>query len=294
MGPELGKEIFGCNHQKLSAKMKFTPLGSGSGGNATWFESRGAALLVDAGFSLKKLLSLMTQARVDSEKLKGILLTHEHADHAQGVFYLARQFDIPIFTSRGTAKALEKNGSFQKLEYIKAGDLLNLFGLKISVHPLPHDAAEPLCFSLSDGRHQVAVLTDLGEISAKTGKIFADCDALVLEANYDEKLLASGPYPKYLKSRIKSNLGHLSNQQTGFALQRFLSDRCRFVLLAHLSKNNNSPEKALKIVKNCLKSSSAKNLGLGVSDRDKPYGLMDLSICNRSSGVSFGYPKKIS
>ncbi|MDR2455592.1 MAG: MBL fold metallo-hydrolase [Deltaproteobacteria bacterium] len=227
--------------------MRFCLLSSGSKGNCVFVESQGQAVLVDAGLSYLELSRRAAKAGVELSRAKAILVTHEHSDHVRGVGVAARKLKIPVMATEGTAGAAGAHfANLPGLELFKSGSELDFGFLKAGVFSGSHDAADPvvLSFSGSDGA-RLGLATDLGVMTHLVREAFKDLDALILEFNHDPKMLIDGPYPLWLKQRVRGRRGHLSNEQAAEALGHLLSPRLKTVALAHLSEVNNTPELAL-------------------------------------------------
>jgi phosphoribosyl 1,2-cyclic phosphodiesterase len=228
--------------------LRFASLGSGSLGNALVVEVARTRLMLDCGFSLRETESRLARIGLEPSDLSGIIVTHEHADHGEGVFPLARRFGIPVWLTHGTLAALretlagaDEECSFNLIDSqrgFSVGDLL------VQPFTVPHDAREPVQYVLSDGANRLGVLTDTGCSTAHIRSNLSGCDALVLECNYDSGMLTCGPYPAALKARIASHLGHLDNRTSGEILAALDRSRLRHVIAAHLSETNNTPELA--------------------------------------------------
>jgi phosphoribosyl 1,2-cyclic phosphodiesterase len=225
--------------------LRFCALGSGSQGNAYVVEaSDGAAtvrVLVDDGFSPRELERRLARAGIDIGSLAAILVTHEHSDHAGGVAAFARRRRLDVYATEGTAAA----AGFEEvlgLRLLCAGSELSIGPLQVLAVGVPHDAREPVQFALSDGRRRLAILTDLGHPAPAVLRMLSGLDALVLEFNHDLQMLRQGPYPAWLKARIESDVGHLSNAQSMRLLEALDRTRLTRVVAAHLSRTNNRPE----------------------------------------------------
>lgn len=229
--------------------MRFCSLGSGSGGNATLIEaSQGITrtqLLVDCGFSLRELGKRLARAGSAPEDLNAIFITHEHGDHAGCALLLARKHRLPIYTSRGTWRAIgAPDFDPALLHFARDGERLTLGDIELRPFAVPHDANEPLQLSCGDGLRRLGLITDIGSPTAAVAIALQGCDALLLECNHDEALLRASSYPAGLKQRILGSHGHLSNTSAAELLAQCLHPRLRTVLAAHLSARNNSPELA--------------------------------------------------
>ncbi len=220
--------------------MRFACLGSGSRGNA-WVVAHGATvLLVDCGFSLADTNRRLARLGLAPDDLAGVLLTHEHADHAGGVGPLARRHAIPVWMTHGTRQAL-RDADLPDLRLFDTGTRFAVGDLEVAPFAVPHDARDPSQFVLGDGRRRLGLVTDLGCVTAHVERSLAGCDALVLEANHDRELLAGGRYPPALKRRIAGRHGHLCNEDAAALLARLDTARLQHLVAAHLSEANNDP-----------------------------------------------------
>lgn len=220
---------------------------SGSSGNAFLAQTPDGLLLVDAGLSVKQLRGLCADRGVDPALLRGIVVTHDHNDHGRGAGVVHRAFGCPMAMSAGTwSRLAPRAGKVAAPLLVRDGAVLDVAGLRVHFHSTPHDGREPLCVVLERGGRRVGLLTDLGHPFAGLGALLAELDAVFLESNYSEAMLAANPgYPESLKQRIRGRGGHLENRETGELLRRHAGPRLRWVVLSHLSKENNSPERAL-------------------------------------------------
>lgn len=227
--------------------MRFCSLGSGSGGNASLIEaSQGITstqLLVDCGFSLRELTRRLERAGSSPADLDAIFITHEHGDHVGCALNLAQRFRIPLWTSRGTWRAIAQSADFDPalLHWIKDGESAGLGDIQIQAFAVPHDANEPLHLRCSDGANSLGLITDLGHACASVALALQGCQALLLECNHDEALLRASSYPAGLKRRILGSHGHLSNDSAAALLAQCLHPGLKHVVAAHLSESNNSP-----------------------------------------------------
>jgi len=223
--------------------LRFCSLGSGSTGNATLIEARGALrttrLLVDCGLTLRELTRRLAERGVAPAQVDAVFITHEHSDHVGCAGALARRHGLRIVTSAGTWAAAGGRGA--PAVVARDGEPIVIGDIELRPFAVPHDAAEPLQLTLSDGAQRLGIVTDLGHVSAAVWSRLAGCAALLLECNHDSQLLADGPYPLFLKRRIGGGRGHLAN-----AVSARLLDECRHaglkhVVAAHLSQTNNRP-----------------------------------------------------
>ena len=223
--------------------MQVASLGSGSKGNATLVRSGDQLCLVDCGFTLRDTCQRLAALGVAPEQLDAVLITHEHGDHSRGVPALAARFGIPVFASHGTCRGVpDRLGLIRcRIEEVRPGRPFRIGNLQIEPVPVPHDAREPCQYVFDNGRRRLGVLTDLGSVTGQVLESYHECDALVLEANHDVDMLASGPYPPSLKRRVGGHLGHLNNGQSASLLASINHERLQHLVMSHLSEQNNTP-----------------------------------------------------
>ena len=230
---------------------KICPLFSSSGGNSFYISCSGSAVLVDAGMNAKQLETALERIGADVSKIKAVLVTHEHGDHINGLRVFASRYSLPVYASEGTLEALEKKIDCSKLDLRAVSfDGFEAGGFSVMPFHTPHDSRESNGYRLflPDGR-SVAVATDMGYVSDVVRNALLGCDAILLESNHDVMMLQNGPYDYFLKRRILSREGHLSNDSCAtFAKELFESGTTRFIL-GHLSKENNEPSLAYQTTK---------------------------------------------
>lgn len=219
--------------------MQFASLGSGSKGNCTLIETDGTTILVDCGFSMRETERRLQRLTREIEHVRAILVTHEHGDHVRGVASLAKKYDIPIWSSRGTAKAA-KLEDLAQWNCIDIHQQFEIDAIQIQPVPVPHDAKEPCQFVFSDGDWRLGVLTDTGSITPYIEEQYSACDAFILEANHDEEMLAKGSYPNSLKQRVGGNYGHLNNSQAKDLLTAIDITKLQYLVASHISDKNNT------------------------------------------------------
>jgi len=222
-------------------------LGSGSSGNALLVESDGATVLVDCGVGARALTAGLAAAGRSLRELDAVLVSHEHTDHVRSLPNLVRAA-VPIATTHGTARAAQVPPHLW--EEVRSGSPLRIGDVTVTPIGVSHDAAEPCGFHLRGATAAVTVVTDLGCPNDAIAEFVAASDLIVLEANHDEQMLRLGPYPVYLKRRVLSDLGHLSNADCSELLARALhrGGPSRSIWLAHLSQTNNRPRLAERAV----------------------------------------------
>jgi phosphoribosyl 1,2-cyclic phosphodiesterase len=233
--------------------MRFSVLGSGSAGNAVYVETPGCRVLIDAGLSCREMIRRLEQVEVDPASLDGLIITHEHGDHIKGAGPLARRLDIPVYLNALTMrKGMRTLGNLFRPVMIQTGQTIIINGLVIETFTKCHDAADPMGLVISSEGARLGLVTDLGRSTWLVEDRLMGCHALILESNHDEKMLEEGLYPLEVKRRIKGPDGHLSNHQAGELLKAVSHENLAFVVLAHLSAQNNLPEKAVRIAEDVL------------------------------------------
>jgi len=258
--------------------LRFCSLGSGSSGNASIVEARGSLrttrLLVDCGLGIRQLDARLQRAGLQAADIDAIFVTHEHSDHIGGVPRLARRFGIPVWLTFGTLVATESRWADCTLRGFDSHDPFAVGEIEVCPFPVPHDAREPAQMVLTDGDRRLGVLTDVGESTGCIESSLAGCDALFLEANHCEDLLAISRYPASLKARIAGRYGHLSNRVAAALLARLAHGGLQHVVAAHLSRENNRPELARRAFADALGGDSADVL---VASQDDGLGWVALA-----------------
>ena len=222
-------------------------LNSGSNGNCYYIGNEHDAVLVDAGISCRETAKRMNRLGLPMQNVRAVFISHEHTDHTRGAEVLSRRFRLPVYISVATHQHSYLYVNPSHLKYFVSGDCITVGSLVIEPFAKRHDASDPHSFVISENGVSVGVMTDIGSVCENLRHHFGRCTAAFLEANYDEKMLMEGHYPFYLKKRISSDVGHLSNHQ---ALELFRNHRPAFMthlLLSHLSQENNNPEIALDL-----------------------------------------------
>lgn len=226
--------------------MRFCSLGSGSTGNATVVEARSGVtvsrVLIDCGFSLRELERRLVRAGLTLDDLDAVFVTHEHSDHVGCALTLARRRAIPLWTSRGTWRAIGEPELPTLVHFARDLEPITVGDLELTPYTVPHDASEPLQLRIGDGSVRLGVLTDAGSITPHLLAQLQRCDALLLECNHDRTMLANSSYPASLKARIGGRLGHLANDTAAQILAGCMHQRLKFLVAAHLSERNNRPE----------------------------------------------------
>jgi phosphoribosyl 1,2-cyclic phosphodiesterase len=225
--------------------MRFASLGSGSEGNGLVVEVGTTRVMIDCGFGVKDTVTRLARLGLAPDDLSAILVTHEHADHVGGVAAFAAKYDIPVWLTFGTLDVLdERMMDVPRVLGFDSQDVFVVGSIEVRPFPVPHDAREPVQFVVTDGVRKLGVLTDIGATTPYVRTQLSACDALVLECNHDESMLANGSYPYPLKQRISGRFGHLCNDAAAELLRAIDTSRLKHVVAAHLSQQNNTPELA--------------------------------------------------
>lgn len=241
--------------------IRLCSLSSGSSGNCVFVGNDNSGVLVDCGVSGKEILGNLNNIGVCSSTIKAIVVTHEHSDHIRSVGIISRKLGIPIYANINTWNSMaESIGAVkpENIRYFSVGEELEIEGIGIKSYSIPHDAADPVGFCFFEGNRKVSIATDLGYFSDTVKENISGSDMVMLESNHDIEMLKVGRYPYFLKRRILSEHGHLSNEAAGDAVYELLQTGVREVLLGHLSKENNFPELAYETVKGILEQKKVK------------------------------------
>ena len=255
-------------------------LASSSSGNCYLIKSEKTNIVLDIGIGIKKLNEKLAAATLRLEEISGVLLTHEHIDHVRSLGALIRKAsDVTVYATKGTIGAVvEKTSGLGCTRFVPVtgGEDFMVGDIRVIPFNVSHDTAEPVAYAFEKGGRKAAVVTDTGFVSDEIFENIKDADLLVLEANHERNILLYGRYPYAVKHRILSELGHLSNEAAAECLVRMLTElsggKIPRVLLAHLSKENNTPQQALITVSNMLEEAGfyiGKDLELEVVDREE-------------------------
>jgi len=228
-------------------------LSSGSSGNAFFIKTGEEAFLIDAGISCRQLFLRLAQIQKKVEDIHGIFITHEHLDHVKGLRVLLKNFPIPVYITEKTYQRINFNIEEFNLNIIKSMDSIRLNSTTIQSLPKYHDAVDPSLFSFYYKNKKISFITDTGDICNNVISAVRDANVIFLESNYDETMLWKGFYPPYLKERINSNLGHLSNNQAANLIQKYASPHLEYIFLSHISENNNTPDIVLNTFQSIIK-----------------------------------------
>jgi len=251
-------------------------LASSSSGNCSVVQAGATTILVDAGISARRTLRGLRDLNLP-ERVDAIFISHEHSDHCKDLGVVAKRFGCPLYATAKTLAMLDpylKGG--EQLFELKKGKPLAFQDVEVTAFAVSHDAVDPCGFTIANGQRSVGVCTDLGTITEEVQKHLCECDAISFEANHDVEMLINGRYPKHLQDRIRSPLGHLSNDEAGQGLAMLgMKGRLRHAILAHLSDHNNHPDLALSTVNHNLRT-YAVELNVALSYKTKPSLLLKL------------------
>jgi phosphoribosyl 1,2-cyclic phosphodiesterase len=229
--------------------LNFCSLSSGSSGNCYYIGNEFHGILIDAGISASSIRKFLKDRNISIQTIMGVLITHNHIDHIRGLEVLTRKSHLPAFTTLNIWESIltpQMKISRDCIRHIPLQQKFHLAGFDIEAFPVFHDAPETVGFHICAGDKKITIATDLGHICQTAAPYLKEANLLVIESNYDEEMLVNGGYPHYLKKRIQSDHGHLGNLQTSVFLADIINDNLSHICLAHLSKNNNTPEIALQ------------------------------------------------
>ena len=238
--------------------MNLISLSSGSKGNSYYIRSGKTSILIDAGLSAKQLSLRLLDVDIDPSEISAIFVTHEHVDHIGGVRVFSKKMNIPVYMNHACFNAAQEKYKLNEIKDIclfDTGDIIDYQDIR--VHPLSvsHDTSDPVCFTIDNGKHRAGIVTDLGKMNTLVATHMKKLDALILESNHDLGMLKTNQrYPEYVKQRIRSVHGHLSNIQSAEAARdAILNGKLKYLQLAHLSENNNTEALADKTYKTVFK-----------------------------------------
>lgn len=259
--------------------MELFSIASGSSGNCIMVGSDNTKVLVDVGISMKRIKEGLLSVDLSFDDINGIVITHEHADHIKGLGVIARKHGLPMYATRRTIEAIRRDRTLgdydDSLFYsIRPDEPFDIGDIEVEANRIWHDAADPVCYTFKCQGKKASVATDMGDYDDYIVEKLSDSDIMLIESNHDIRMLEAGPYPYYLKRRILSDHGHLSNERSGSLILRLLNSHIKGIALGHLSHENNYPDLAFETVKNILLDNEFTNdirdFNLQVARRDCP------------------------
>lgn len=262
-------------------KLNFCSLSSGSSGNCYYIGNEFYGILIDAGISASSIRKFLKGMNISMQTIMGVLVTHNHIDHIRGLEVLTRKNSLPAFASKNIWKSIlspECKITGDCIREIPLRQRFHLAGFDIEAFPVCHDAPETIGYQITSGNKKITVVTDLGHICETSAAYIRDSNLLVIESNYDEEMLINGRYPWFLKKRIQSDHGHLGNRQASAFLAEIANPNLSHICLAHLSKNNNTPEKALQTLRETFfeKGIDLNGQFVTVLNRYAPTGIINI------------------
>ncbi len=249
------------------------PLASGSKGNSLYVSCRNNSILIDAGLSGIEIERRLNILNIRPESLTAIIITHEHSDHVKGAGILSRRFKLPVYITQKTYEAAQGLGKIEDLCFFECGTPFEIDQILVTPFSTSHDATDPAGLTMEYNDDKIGIATDLGIVTTLVKEHLKNSTLLYLESNHDLDMLINGSYPWHLKQRIKGRTGHLSNIDAGMLLSELGTDALKHVILAHLSEENNCPQKAVQEIS---KSLNGSNVALHVARPDQPGTIIKL------------------
>jgi phosphoribosyl 1,2-cyclic phosphodiesterase len=250
-----------------------TMLGSGSAGNSALVATDHCKILVDGGLSARQIVLRLEQSGVSPQQLDGVLLTHEHGDHVCGLEVLCRKFHVPIYCNALTAEAIRCGGALERhrrWRIFRTGAEFSICDIMVQTFPVPHDAVDPIGFAFYAGASGLGFITDLGYATKMIVERLRQVHTLVIETNHDEKLLQNDKHrPWPVKQRIQSRHGHLSNNAAAGVIEQLLPGKIERVVLGHLSRDCNTPELALGVIRELLLKCGRSDMEVSCATQSK-------------------------
>jgi Metal-dependent hydrolases of the beta-lactamase superfamily I len=234
-------------------KLRFFSLASGSSGNCYYIGTPSFGVLIDAGIGVRQIKKTLKEKGIEFEKIHAILITHDHADHIKSVGFLGENLNVPVYATELVHAGIRRSRYVEEVlthsRFVIKKDVPFLIKqFKITAFEVPHDSSDNVGYLIEYGDQSFVVVTDVGHITETVKKYVCKANHLVIEANYDEEMLMSGMYPAFLKERVSSKSGHLSNRDAAEFIATNYSSTLKDIWLCHLSRDNNHPELAYKTV----------------------------------------------
>lgn len=265
-------------------KIRFLSLASGSSGNCYYLGYGDYGILIDAGIGIRTIKKTLKEFNISMDSIRGVFITHDHADHIKAVGHLGKKLHIPIYTTARIHEGINRSYCMTEkiyscVRHIEKEVPIELNDFRIEAFEVPHDGTDNVGYCIEIANKTFSFLTDLGEITDLAASYINKANYLILESNYDEEMLKMGTYPIYLKQRISGKNGHLSNKAAAEFLAKNINPELKYIWLCHLSKDNNHPELAYKTMEWQLKSKGVivgKDLQLVALKRNTPSELYEL------------------
>ncbi len=273
--------------------VRLTVLGSGSNGNCAYVETDETRILIDAGFSLRQIRTRLATIGRTPESLTGILITHEHSDHIQGLAQLGEKLRIPIYCNRPTQEAIQYQLKIKiDCRLFTTGASFEVGELGVDTFSIPHDAQDPVGYLVRTPHGNLGFLTDLGHATRLVLERIRPAHVLVLESNHDVKMLQDCPHrPWSLKQRILGRHGHLSNEAAADAAEQIMTAELRHLYLGHLSRQCNDPDLALRVMQQRLTKIGAAHVHLEVTSQALPCPTLTLGAMDTQMALNMQRPK---
>lgn len=264
------------SHTPAPHALRLHILGSGSKGNCALVEGPEGFIMIDNGFSRRETISRMHELDLDENRVRALILTHEHSDHVSGVSVWCRRFEGELWASNGTVEARPYLAALP-FQTFMPGDVLDVAGVRVVTFPNTHDVVNPVGFRFECAGDTIGFATDTGALTPGALRALTDVRVLALESNHDVPMLRTGSYPRYLQDRIISERGHLSNAQAAKAVCELVTERTEDVVAMHISQENNRPSLAVRALAEALGATLDNELGSSATLTREP-GLPPLRI----------------
>ena len=254
--------------------MKVCVLSSGSGGNCTLIESGKTKILVDLGTSSLYAEKRLREINIEPEEIDGIFITHTHVDHIKGIKVFLKKYNTKLYLSEIILKEIYNEIKPQNYEIIDSE--INLNDFNVTMFKISHDTEDANGFIFESNGRSVVYVTDTGYLNIRNHKLLTNRNMYVFESNHDVEMLMNGHYPYHIKQRILGDKGHLSNKDSAYYLSKFVGNNTKCVILAHLSKDNNTKELALQTLQDCLKKCNKDVEKILIAEQDKRTELIEV------------------